>query len=388
MSTVPTSATPRWILPLVLMVSTVTVGLVTLWPADSGIVSEVREPAIPVPGLGPRPSPPGMVWIPAGKFTMGTDFFPLPDIPNPQRIKPDESPAHEVELDGYWIDTTEVTNRDFEKFVAATGYQTFSEKIPTRADLAQSGMDASLVKDEFLVPGSLCFNPDFDFSTLDTSCDGWEMQVWRFVPGANWKHPDGPETSIEDRMDHPVVHVNWADAVAYCEWAGKRLPTEAEFEYASRNAGKATRYPWGNELTPGGDYVCNYYQGEFPAALRDLDGYPRTSPVKSFAPSPLGLFDISGNVWEWCHDYYDAQYYQSAPRQNPQGPEVSHDPLEPGIVKRVIRGGSFMCNTNNCTGYRCGARMRGEAISGTFHTGFRCALGEKDYDRWKARQAE
>ncbi len=384
-------STPRWVLPLTLVVSLVTVGLASLWPVSSSQHSSPDQPsefeeAPPLVVEAPHAAPEGMVWVPGGRFQMGISDLPLPGQPNPHRIKPDEYPAHTVALDGFWMDATEVTNRQFAEFVAMTGYQTFSEKTPTREDLARSGADPSLFQDEHLVAGSLCYNPDFDRSTLDVNCDMWELQVWKFVPGANWQHPEGQGSSIADRLDHPVVHVTWEDAVAYLDWAGKRLPTEAEYEYASRNAGQDGRYPWGNELTPGGEYLCNYFQGTFPTEMKTLDGFEATAPVKAFQPNSLGLYDISGNVWEWCHDYYDAQYYAVSPAHNPQGPEQSFDPQEPNIIKRVIRGGSFMCNTNSCTGYRSGARMKAEFISGTFHTGFRGVVDMQGYALWAARE--
>ncbi len=382
-------STPRWVLPLTLAASLVTVGLAALWPAPQRVspsASVFEDESPPLIVEAPHSAPPGMVWVSGGRFRMGTNAVPGPGMPNPNRLKPDEFPEHSVVLDGFWLDVTEVTNRQFSEFVAMTGYQTFSEKTPTREDLARSGLPASNFRAEHLVAGSLCFNPDFDRSTLDTSCDGWEYQVWKFVPGANWQHPEGPASSITDRQEHPVVHVSWEDAVAYCDWAGKRLPTEAEYEYASRNAGRDERYPWGDELTPSGDYLCNYSQGAFPIEMQILDGFPGTSPARTYPPSSLGLYDISGNVWEWCHDYYDAQYYAASPRRNPQGPAQCLDPQEPDIIKRVIRGGSFMCNTNSCTGYRSGARMKGEFTSGTFHTGFRCALDGAGHARSAERQ--
>ncbi|RLS51573.1 MAG: formylglycine-generating enzyme family protein [Planctomycetota bacterium] len=358
--------------------------VVTLWPTGK---SPGDHSASSLIVDAPAAAPLGMVWVPGGQFMMGTNASPLEGPENPDRVKPDENPAHAVELDGYWMDAAEVTNRQFAEFVAMTGYVTFSEKKPTREEMARSGLDGALFQEKDLVPGSLCYNPEFDRSTLDRSVCAWEYQVWKFVPGANWRQPEGPESSLVDRMDHPVVHVNWEDAVAYLDWAGKRLPTEAEFEFASRNGGERMRYPWGENLSPNGTYLCNYYQGEFPVAPEVLDGFEGSSPVKAFPPNRLGLYDISGNVWEWCHDYYGADYYAVSPRRNPRGPQFSHDPMEPHIIKRIIRGGSFMCNTNSCTGYRTGARMKGEFTSGTFHTGFRGVVDPAGRSVYEERQA-
>jgi formylglycine-generating enzyme required for sulfatase activity len=295
------------------------------------------------------------------------------DPTNPDHLKPDEFPAHEVELDGYWMDETPVTNSQYREFVDMTGYLTFAEKKPTREDFARSGADVNLIQDKDLVPGSMCFNCAFNHQQLVTGVPNWEYQVWQVVQGASWRHPDGPASSIDDRLDHPVVHVNWDDAVAYCEWAGKRLPTEAEFEYASRG-GRDTKYAWGDELVPQGKYQCNFWQGTFPTERLNLDGFQTSSPVKSFPPNGYGLYDMAGNVWQWCSDFYRPDYYTHSPRGNPRGPSSSFDPQEPAIIKRVQRGGSFMCNTNSCTGYRCAARMRGEVTSSSFHNGFRCVV--------------
>jgi formylglycine-generating enzyme len=347
-----------------------------------------RASALATPALPPLiveepgPTPAGMVWVPGGAFVMGTDEFPRPGQPNSNRIKPDEYPAHEVEVDGFWMDETEVSNRQFKEFVDATGYVTFAERVPTREDFIAAGIDPAVIRDEYLKPGSICFDPEFDPENLRTDYSGWEYQLWQIVDGANWRHPDGPGSTIEDRMDHPVVHVNWDDAAAYCRWAGKRLPTEAEWEYAARGGPRdaGQLYPWGNVREPDGKYMANYWQGEFPIERVNRDGFETTSPVKSFPPNPLGLYDMSGNVWEWCADFYRHDYYLTSPRRNPQGPADSFDPQEPGLVKRVQRGGSFMCNVNSCTGYRCGARMKGEVTSSTFHNGFRCVKDARRND--------
>lgn len=337
----------------------------------------------------PGPTPDGMVWVAGGSFVMGTATLPADH--NPDRVKVDEYPAHPVELDGYWMDATPVTNRMFAEFVAMTGYVTFAERNLTKEDFAARGVDISSFPDEMVKAGSLCLNCEFDRKSLISGVTGWEYQVWHVVDGANWRHPDGPDSTIEDRLDHPVVHIAWEDANAYCHWAGKRLPTEAEFEFASRNRGQNLKFPWGDELVADGKYLANFWQGEFPVDRRNEDGYLTTSPVKAFPPNPLGLYDIAGNVWEWCSDLYHEEYYSISPRRNPQGPNISFDSSEPGLVKRVQRGGSFLCNTNNCTGYRTRARMRGDVASSSFHNGFRCVLdpaARPDYLEAQARIAE
>lgn len=302
-----------------------------------------------------------MVWIEGGRFTMG-DADGLND----------EAVEHEVELDGFWIDETEVTNAEFQKFVEATGYMTIAEKTPRREDFAGQVPDINDIPEENLVAGSLCFNPAFDRQQLRRDGPLWPYQVWMYVQGADWRRPDGPDSSIADRMDHPVVHVAWHDAVEYCKWAGKRLPTEAEWEYAARGGLAGRKYPWGDELTPEGQWRMNIWQGEFPMENTNADGCATTSSVRRFPPNGYGLYGMAGNVWEWCSDWYRPNYYSASPRRNPQGPEDSFDPNEPGLPKRVQRGGSFLCNANYCLGYRVSARMKGEPTSGMYHTGFRC----------------
>lgn len=326
----------------------------------------------------PVPAPKGMVWIPGGRFTMGTSFRPAPGAENPLRIKQDEYPAHDVVLDGFYLDAHEVTNAEFKQFVDDTGYVTFAERETTDEELIKLGLDPKTTPAEARQPASICYNPNYDRENLRKDFNGWEYQVWHLVPGANWRHPEGPDSSIDDRMDHPVVHLSFSDANAYCKWAGKRLPTEAEFEFAMRGGHQGRDFPWGDELLPDGQYMCNYYQGDFPVENLNKDGFPGSSPVGAFPPNDYGLFDISGNVWEWTADLYHHDYYGVSPTRNPPGPKTSFDPGEPHIVKRVTRGGSFMCNTNNCTGYRCAARMRAEELSGAFHTGFRCAVSAAD----------
>lgn len=345
--------------------------------ADSSVSQSSTTNETPLQKNEPATSPEGMSWVPGGTFVMGS----VPGAAdNPDHLKPDEFPAHPVDLDGFWIDQTEVTNRQFDEFVRMTGYLTFAEKDPTPEELARSGVSIEEFRNKTIKAGSMCFNPAFNRKALvlqQQKVPLWEMTLWKYVDGASWRHPDGPESDIREKLDHPVVHVSWEDAVAYARWAGKELPTEAQWEYASRGGEDRDKYPWGNERDPDGKYLCNYWQGAFPAERLNLDGFESTAPAKSFPANGFGLFDMSGNVWEWCADYFDDGYYAVSPRRNPQGPSASHDSREPHIIKRVTRGGSFLCNLNSCTGYRCAARMAAEFNSGTFHTGFRCVVNPR-----------
>jgi formylglycine-generating enzyme len=334
-------------------------------PADLTSHSTPDTQAAPAPVAKlitpPGPAPEGMVWIPGGQAVMGDDQGP-----------PDEQPAHSVTIDGFWMDRTEVTNAAFKKFADATAYLTVAERTPKREDFKGLVADVNEIPAENLVAGSICFNPNFDRKTLTKDQPLWPLQVWKYVKGANWRHPDGPQSSVADRMDHPVVHVAWVDAIAFCQWARKRLPSEAEWEYAARGGLKNTIYPCGNELQRDGKWTMNIWQGAFPDTHNVQDGFRTTAPVASFTPNGYELFDMAGNVWEWCHDFYRPDYYRYAPLSNPPGPSDSFDPLEPNSPKRVQRGGSFMCSDNYCRGYRVSARMRQDPDSGTFHAGFRC----------------
>jgi sulfatase modifying factor 1 len=299
----------------------------------------------------PGPTPEGMVWIPGGTYWMGAD--------DPSRV--DAKPVHEVTVDGFWMDRIEVTNRQFARFVKATGYVTVAERKPDAKDFPDA-------PPEKLVPGSLVFTPPAGEVSFDDP-----LVWWRYVPGANWRHPEGPESTIEGKDDYPVVQVCWDDAVAYAHWAGKRLPTEAEWEYAARGGKARELFVWGDELKPEGQWRANIWQGRFPSRNTAEDGYPRTAPVANFPPNGFGLFDMAGNVWEWCTDWYRPGY-DVTQKRNPQGPTSSFDPEEPGVRKRVQRGGSFLCTDEYCTSYRPGARGKGSTDSAASHVGFRCVL--------------
>jgi len=260
-----------------------------------------------------------------------------------------------------------VTNAEFERFVRAIGYATVAERQPNPRDYPGVPL-------EKLVAGSAVFTRPLAAVRLDNP-----LQWWRYVEGANWRQPEGPGSNLEGRAKHPVVHVAWDDAVAYAKWAGKRLPTEAEFEFAARGGLERQLYPWGNELRPRGKHVANTWQGRFPVTNTGEDRYVSTSPVDAFPPNPFGLYDVGGNVWQWCSDWYRPDYYAvlaagGAPVRNPQGPPESFDPNEPGAAKRVTRGGSFLCTDEYCARYRVGSRGKSEVSSSGSNQGFRLVM--------------
>jgi len=302
----------------------------------------------------PAPAPDGMVWIPGGTFWMGCDDCDMPDT----------MPVHLVTVDGFWMDRTPVTNAQFAQFVDATRYVTIAERKPDPRDYP--GVDPKR-----LVAGSAVFSPPPQEVPLDDI-----TQWWRYVPGASWKHPEGPGSSIKDRENHPAAQIAWEDAVAYAKWAGKRLPTEAEFEFAARGGRDREPYAWGNELKPAGKWAANIWQGRFPSNNTAEDGYVRTSPVMAFPPNGFGLYDVGGNVWQWCSDWYRPDYFAtlaaSGVAHNPQGPAESFDPEETGARKRVQKSGSFLCSDRYCSRYLVGSRGRGSPDSGGSNTGFRC----------------
>lgn len=301
-----------------------------------------------------------MVKIPAGTFLMGGDG---------QQAKNDELPKHSVTLNGFWMDKTEVTNAQFLKFVKATNYVTTAEKKPDWESLKkQLPPDTPKPNEDLLVAASLVFTPTDHPVPLDNL-----SQWWFWKAGANWLHPRGPGSEIEG-LDHPVVHVSWEDANAYCQWQGKRLPTEAEWEWAARGGLPNQIYPWGNEPIDSSALKANTWQGQFPFKNDLRDKYFYTSPVGQFAPNGYGLFDMAGNVWEWVSDWYRSDYYASVKEgvSNPQGPVSSYDPDEPYSPKKVLRGGSFLCSEGFCSGYRVSARMKNPVDTSMQHVGFRC----------------
>lgn len=290
----------------------------------------------------------GMVWIAGGSYLMGSDEFP------------DSRPVHQVTVNGFYMDAHEVTNAQFALFVAATKYKTVAERPLNPADYPDVPADK-------LVPGSAVFTPTPTQVSLENP-----LQWWSYVPGANWAQPEGKGSSVKGRENYPVTHVSYEDAAAYAKWAGKRLPTEAEWEYAARGGKKEQKFYWGNELKPGNKWVANIYQGHFPDKNTQEDGHIGAAPVKSFPANAFGLYDMEGNVWEWCEDFYRPDAYQNSVAKNPKGPSDSYDPEEPGAVKRVQRGGSFLCSDDYCIRYKAGSRGKGEVTSGSNNLGFRC----------------
>jgi formylglycine-generating enzyme required for sulfatase activity len=302
----------------------------------------------------PPPAPEGMVWVPGGEFWMGSDFVMFRDA----------QPVHRVNVDGFFMDCTEVTNEQFERFVTSTGYKTVAERIPRSEDYP--GAIA-----ENLVPGSVVFTVPSGPVPLNNP-----FQWWSYVPHASWRHPEGADSTIRDRMNHPVVHVAYEDVLAYAVWRGKRLPTEAEWEFAARGGLDRKPYTWGERFAPQGTFMANSFQGHFPDDNTGQDGFEATAPVGSFSPNGYGLYDMAGNVWEWTSDWYRPDYYRALAasgrvERNPQGPSDSYDPSEPGAQKKVHKGGSYLCTDQYCARYMPGGRGKGAIDTGTSHLGFR-----------------
>jgi sulfatase modifying factor 1 len=310
--------------------------------------------------------PEGMVIIPGGTFSMG-GVNPVGIQDGGREDMYDARPVHRVRLDPFFMDASEVTNAQFELFVKATGYVTIAEVTPTKEEFPDAPV-------ENLVAGSVVFTPPAEKVPLNN-----HLQWWAYVHGVNWRHPEGPNSDLKGRENFPVVHVAYPDAVAYATWAGKRLPTEAEWEFASRGGESGNLYAWGNQINPDSKWMANTFQGTFPNSDVGTDGFRGIAPVKKYAPNRYGLYDMAGNVWEWCADWYRNDYYASLKEMgevavNPKGPSDSYDPMEPGVQKRIQRGGSFLCTDQYCTRYMVGTRGKGEVNSGTNHIGFRCVM--------------
>jgi formylglycine-generating enzyme required for sulfatase activity len=313
---------------------------------------------------------PGMVWISGGIYDMGASDGDRMALPH-------EKPKHTVKVDGFYMDETEVTNAQFSRFIEATNYITTAER-PVDWELIKQQLPPGTPKphDSLLLPGSLLFKKTkesvpnlYDFS-----------QWWRWTNGANWKQPEGKGSSIDGKDNHPVVHVSYEDAMAYCHWAGRRLPTEAEWEFAARGGKRDKIYFWGDLTDKLSSYV-NSWEGEFPVDNTQADGFEKSAPVKTYPPNGYGLYEISGNVWEWTSDWFSSQYYQycreNSITNNPKGPNEAFNPNNPYVDERVIRGGSFLCNASYCASYRVSSRMATDPSTSLEHLGFRTVMDLK-----------
>jgi sulfatase modifying factor 1 len=368
---------PRWILITLITVSAVAaVAMFRPWPLSPASKVEAGQPnaenaeaavfgpTIPFAIHVSAPSPHGMVWIPGGEFSMGAMDPPAVDAIG-MHAADDARPIHRVYVDGFWMDETDVTNEEFSRFVKATGYVTIAESTPTAEEFP-------VTPPENLYAGSVVFSPPTHAVPLND-----HYQWWAYVKGANWRHPEGSNSNLKGREKYPVVQVAYPDALAYARWAGKRLPTEAEWEFAARGGLAGRRYPWGDEFNPNGKWMANTHQGHFPDTDTGEDGYVGIAPVAQFPSNGYGLYDMAGNVWQWTSDWYRPDYYRQLAvaggvTRNPQGPDAPYDPAEPTEKKRVHRGGSFLCSDQYCSRYIVGTRGKGEVTTGTNHLGFRC----------------
>jgi formylglycine-generating enzyme len=334
-------------------------------------------PTVENKASAPEKAPEGMVWIRGGEFSMGAqDAMDMNEVG--MRATRDSRPIHRVYVDGFFMDKTDVTNAEFARFVKATGYVTVAERKPRPEDFPGA-------PPENLVAGAVVFSPPDHPVTLDN-----HYQWWSYVPGANWRHPEGPQSSLKGREDDPVVNVAYEDAEAYSKWAGKRLPTEAEWEFAARGGLSGKPYVWGDQFRPQGRWMANTHQGHFPEKDTGDDGYVGIAPVAKFPPNGYGLYDMAGNVWQWTSDWYRPDYYAmlaaaGGVARNPKGPDTAFDPSEPGQPKKVQRGGSFLCTDQYCSRYMVGTRGKGEVSTGTNHLGFRCVMTR---DSWKTLHKE
>ena len=321
-------------------------------------------PTIPNSRTAPSQTPEGMVWVSGGEFSMGAQDPPAMDEVGMQATR-DSRPIHRVYVDAFWMDKTDVTNEEYARFVRATKYVTVAERKPKAEDFPGA-------PPENLVPGAVVFTPPDHPVPLNN-----HYQWWSYVPGTNWKHPTGPKSNLNGHANCPVVDLAYEDAEAYAKWVGKRLPTEAEWEFAARGGLTGKPFVWGDEFRPHGQWMANTFQGRFPILDTGEDGHVGITPVETYPPNGYGLYDMAGNVWQWVSDWYRPDYYQQlisagGVAHNPRGPVSSFDRDEPGQPKRVMRGGSFLCTDQYCSRYMVGTRGKGEVSTGTNHLGFRC----------------
>jgi sulfatase modifying factor 1 len=338
----------------------------------------VFERTVASPAPPPKPGPPHMSWIPGGDFSMGAQDPPDLDAVGMNATE-DSRPIHRVRVNGFYMDETDVTNAEFAKFVKATGYVTIAERKPSAKEFPNA-------PPANLVAGSVVFAaPDHPVALND------HFQWWTYIRGANWRHPEGPETDIRGKDNYPVVHIAYPDAEAYAKWAGKRLPTEAEWEFAARGGLSGQPFVWGQDFRPNGKWMANTFQGHFPDKDTGEDGFVGITPVREFPPNGYGLYDMAGNVWQWTSDWYRRDYYAQLASTakvavNPTGPDSSLDPSEPAQPKKVQRGGSFLCTDQYCSRYMVGTRGKGEIMTGTNHLGFRCVVSGDALAKWRGTE--
>jgi formylglycine-generating enzyme required for sulfatase activity len=352
-------------------------------PAPQAVAQAPQTASRAVLGDGVT-GPADMAWVPGGEFLMGSEH---------QLARPNERPTHKVALSGFWMDRTHVTNAEFARFVAATHYVTTAERVPDWETLrVQVPPDTPRPPDSAMVPGAMVFVGTDRQVPLD-DFSRW----WRYVPGADWRHPEGPGSSIDGRDDHPVVQVSYEDVVAYARWVGKRLPTEAEWEYAARGGLEQATYAWGDEYKPAGAVMANTWDVErtpFPVVSAKAGGATGTSRVKTFPANGYGLYDMTGNAWQWVADWYRFDYFQQQAQlpepKNPTGPADSFDPEDrsapANAPKRVTRGGSFLCNVDYCLSYRPSARRGNDPYNPMSHIGFRLVMTPEQWQAQKTQQ--
>jgi len=346
----------------------------TLPVVNPGPPSGAFQPTVENHAPAPGPAPQGMAWIPGGEFSMGANDPPdMDDVGMKATL--DARPIHRVYVDGFFMDKTDVTNAQFAAFVKATGYVTVAERKPRAEDFPGA-------QPENLVAGSVVFSPPGHAVPLNN-----HFQWWSYVKGANWRHPSGPNSDIRGKGNYPVVQIAYEDAATYAKWAEKRLPTEAEWEFAARGGLTGKPFVWGDKFRPKDTWMANTFQGHFPDENTSADGFASTSPVTHYPPNPYGLYDMAGNVWQWTSDWYRPEYYEQLASaetvaRNPTGPDNPFDPAEPTQSKKVQRGGSYLCTDQYCSRYILGTRGKGEVTTGTNHLGFRCVMTPA---QWSAR---